>query len=299
MSENHLKHHLNANLDSNNNNFNFGTCCIFCGETAKKKDSQVDIVSDSFLQSIKNAMEKRNYDEWAEELSNRISSVSDLIGVKIVYHQNCRIGFRTNKPKPKNKTAPPTFEYKKGFLDVLTMMESNKQKQYSIIELIDKMNLFSNGNAYSFNQMKTNLLKHFGDDIIISTVRNKKSLVTFRSTCYEILDNFYEASNNENEKQLIIKRASDFIFDDIKKVTPNKDFYPSASDISLNEAKKFLPETLLALLSNIITGHNASLKIVTIGQAIVQTAHRENVLSPLQIGLAAQMHHFTGSRFVP
>lgn len=52
------------------------------------------------------------------------------------------------------------------------------------------------------------------------------------------------------------------------------------------------------LLSEIVNGNSALLKIVSIGHAIIQSNHRENVMSPLQIGLAAQMYHFTTSRYL-
>lgn len=67
--------------------------------------------------------------------------------------------------------------YKKGFLDIVNLI-GQKKRPYSIKELIDEMDSVSDGNAYSFNQMKANLIKHFGSEIIISTVSNKKTLVT-------------------------------------------------------------------------------------------------------------------------
>lgn len=304
VTENHLKSRFNSTQDTNNNGFNIENFCLFCGEAAKlnekKTKSGVDkaVVSSDFLKSIQNSVDKRKGDEWSKQVSSRISSISELTGVRVIFHTNCRIGFRTNKPMPNNnKSTHSAFEYKKGFLDTVNLIQTKKKPQYSIKELIDEMNTFSDGNAYSFNQMKTNLVKYFGEEIVISTFQNKKTLVTLRSTSYEILNDFYESSNTENEKNNRIIKTSETIFDDIKNVAPNKDFYPSSSKISLDEAKKFLPESLHLLLSRIIIGHNAPLKIVSIGQAIIQAAHRENVMCPLQIALATQMHYFTGSKY--
>lgn len=303
-----MEPHSKSNQDSNNNGFNIEKSCLFCGEAAnyneKKPKSGVEAVfiSKDFLQSIKNAMKKRNdEDEWTKQVSSTISSISEQTGVRGFFHTNCRIGFRTNKPIPKSKTSTRSVEsafvYKQGFLDVVNLIQTGKRAQYSIHELIGEMNIFSDGNGYSFNQMKTNLVKYFGDEIVISTFQNKKTLATLRSTSYKILNDFYESSNAENKKNNQIIEVSEAIFNDIKNVTPNKDFYPSSRDLTLNEAKNFLPASLQLLLSRIITGHNASLKIVSIGQAIVQAAHRENVMCPLQIALATQMHYFTGSKY--
>lgn len=254
-------------------------------------------ITEDFLQSIKNVLVKRPDDEWSQLVSSKICSDTELIGVNVVYHQNCRIGFRTNKSLPKNnKSTAPTFSYKKGFLDIVNLIRNKKKAQYSIKDLIDEMNIFSDGNAYSFNQMKTNLMQYFGNEIIISTFQNKRTLVTLQTTCHEILNEFYESSKTEMANHQVIRKASDVILDDIKSVAPNKCSYPSASDISLCDTQQFLPASLMLLLSHIITGYNSPLKIVSIGQAIVQACHRENVLAPLQLALAVQMHHFTGSK---
>lgn len=256
-------------------------------------------VSKEFEQSIESASKKRSDDdEWTKIVSSRMCSVPDFIGVKVIFHQNCRIGFRTNKPLPKTKTQTEisTFSYRKGFLDTVNLIRNRTKMQYSINELIDEMNKFSDGNAYSFNQMKTNLMQHFGDEVIISTYKNNKTLVTLQTTCYEILNEFYEYTKKETGNHRAIRKASNIILHEIKNVNHNKGHYPSPNDICLNDAKSFLPESLLMLLSNIITGHHALLKIVSIGQAIIQSGHRENVMSPLQIALAVQMHYFTGSK---
>lgn len=144
--------------------------------------------------------------------------------------------------------------------------------------------------------MKNNLVRHFGSDIIVSTYQNKKTLVTLQSTCYELLNECNEATTSEMETHRAILKVSDAIFQDIKNVPANKSFYPSPDEISLSAAQKFLPGNLYLLLSRIITGHNSSMKIVSIGQAIIQSGHRENVMSSLQLALAVQMHYFTGSK---
>lgn len=291
---------MNANLESNNNNeFNFETCCCFCGEIAKfvdrKKDVDKLIISETFLLSVKNASEKRSSDdEWTQEVLGRMRT--DLIGVNAVYHKNCRIGFRTNKPRPKNRSAPTAFNYKDGFLETVKLILAKNKLIYSINELIDEMNKLSDGNAYSFNQMKTNLIKYFGRDIVMSTYKNKQTMVILQANYDEILYEFHEFLKTETAIQRDIRKVSDVILQEIKNVTPNKFHYPSPSDINLNNGQIFLPKSLQLLLSHIITGHNSALKIVSIGQAIIQSNHRENVMSPLQLALAVQMHYFTGSK---
>lgn len=294
---------LNTVEDINNNgDYIAETSCFFCNKKAKQQSGKLDknvialVVSEDFLHSIESVLEKRCNDEWTQMVAIRIRSPSACIGGSILYHNNCRIGFRTNKPLSKSKTSTPSVvSYRNGFLDVVNLIR-NATRPYSIIELIDEMNGFSEGNGYSFNQMKHNLIQYFGNEVVVSTHQNKKTLVTLQSTCDEIINDYYEATLRETDTDRAISKVSDAILNDIKNIAPNKNFYPSSTDISLCNAHQLLPEKLHRLLSKLITGHNSSLKIASIGQAIIQSAHRENVLCPLQLALAVQMHYFTGSK---
>lgn len=262
------------------------------------KNVQDVIVTDKFVMSVLNAAEKRDDNEWTRAVLGRINTIPGWVGKRVLFHQNCRIGFRTKKQLPK-AVEETTFKFKEGFLEVVSLIRSNAKEIYSVNDLIaiGEMNRFSNGNAtYSFSQMKLNLIEHLGDEIVVSTHKNNQTLVTLRTTCNEILNDCYQASKTTSETHQIIRKASDIILRDIKNVPPNKSHYPTPGDITLTAAEQFLPESLFLFLSRIITGSKSSLKIASIGQAIIQTAHRENVMSPLQLALAVQMHYFTGSK---
>ena len=60
----------------------------------------------------------------------------------------------------------------------------------------------------------------------------------------------------------------------------------------------FLPELLILLLDTFIFGVDKKLKIAPIGQAIMQGTRPRVLIAPLQLGLAVQMHHSFGSRFL-
>ena len=60
----------------------------------------------------------------------------------------------------------------------------------------------------------------------------------------------------------------------------------------------FLPELLILLLDTFIFGVDKKLKIASIGQAIMQGTRPRVLIAPLQLGLAVQMHHNFGSRFL-
>ena len=79
----------------------------------------------------------------------------------------------------------------------------------------------------------------------------------------------------------------------------SKETYPLSSDMSSVEiAISFLSESLILLLDTLIIGVDKKLKIASIGQAIMQATRPRVLIAPLQLGLAVQMHHHFGSRFL-
>lgn len=100
------------------------------------------------------------------------------------------------------------------------------------------------------------------------------------------------------ENQKIIKNAAKLIKSDVVKIPGNKDVYPTADDLGNMELQKsFLPESLTVMLKEWFTDKNHELKMVSIGQAIVQAIRPRALIAPLQFGLGVQVHHQFCSRF--
>ena len=79
----------------------------------------------------------------------------------------------------------------------------------------------------------------------------------------------------------------------------SKETYPLSSGMSSVEiAISFLPESLTLLLDTLIDGADKKLRIASIDQAIMQATRPRALMAPLQLGLAVQMHHHFGSRFL-
>ena len=155
--------------------------------------------------------------------------------------------------------------------------------------------------AYGFTYMKSSLLNHFGSDIIITEIKGKRNIVTFKRTCDTILHDFYNAPKDQDpivEKMRIIKTAAKLIKNDIKFLPPTGNTYPSKSEMS-DETKclQFIPDTLKSLLQDVMTRRD-SLKIASVGQAIMQASRPRGILCPLQLGTALQLHHHYKSRFL-
>ncbi|VDI53290.1 Hypothetical predicted protein [Mytilus galloprovincialis] len=110
---------------------------------------------------------------------------------------------------------------------------------------------------------------------------------------------FINASDPESEKMNIIKAAASLIKSDIKSKIGTKTEYPSVSDVeSLECNEHYLPDSLRLFLNSLISTCNHSLKLSAIGQTIIQATRPRSLIAPLQIGLAVQMHHHFGSRFL-
>ncbi len=155
--------------------------------------------------------------------------------------------------------------------------------------------------AFSAKYMKIKLKEEFGSDIVIGTLKGKPSVVMFKTNVDSLLNEFYSQPRNENpeqEKLTLIDTVAKMIRNDIKDIEQDGTIYPSSIEMSNSEtALSFLPNALRALLQNIMIS-SSDVKVASIGQSIVQAAKPRSVLAPLQLGLALQVHHHFGSRFL-
>ncbi|CAC5372533.1 unnamed protein product [Mytilus coruscus] len=157
--------------------------------------------------------------------------------------------------------------------------------------------------AYGVQHMKNKLKEHFGDEIIISEINGKQNVVTFRNTVRSILHEFYEQTNTNRSidegNKSIIKAAAKILKSEIlSSETSIKALYPSPDELSAQNNMKYVPESLQTLLQTIFSGKDTRLKIMSIGQSIVQAAAPRMFMLPLQLALGVQLHHNFSSRFL-
>ncbi|XP_071168115.1 uncharacterized protein [Mytilus edulis] len=227
--------------------FDFKHHCLFCGNEAtdsKKKDKNVfQVRTDDFDSHIQDACDLRN-DDWAAEVRGRLESVSDLHAADAVYHQACSVNFCTckNTPvfrspispdaKPENKRGRPALQ-EDGFYKIVDFLKHHDDEQISISDLVEKMNEMCDGNAYSQMYLKKRLKQHFGDEIIITDIPGRKSVVTLRETVTTcILQDYYQRPSNLNpddEKRALIRAAAKLIKSDIRSVDTTKSYLSNSS----------------------------------------------------------------------
>lgn len=305
---------LAQNLRSQKECFDFAKCCLFCGKEAnldsRSGPKVYPVRTLDFERTIFQVCSQR-CDEWADIVRSRLEFVSDLPAADAVYHQNCSLCFRSRKRPPQFtqshqgnkqvKLGRPKDERKaEAFEKVATYLVQNENEQITVNDLIIKMKEFTD-DAYSHPTMKQELQNYFGEQLIVTEVNGKSNVVTFRKTASSSLHNFYakKVKDEDAQKELILKTAAELLKNDIRAVPTSRAMYPSDDDISSRGAKlEFVPKSLQILLENIFSGKETSVKVSSIGQAIMQASRPRLLLCPLQIGLAVQMHHCFDSKFL-
>ena len=209
-------------------------------------------------------------------MKGRFNSINDLFAADAVYHQVCSVNFRTNKSIPHQFATEECPQAKRGrpqkeaFLKVAAYLQENDDEQKTISDLIEKMKQYlmdsgSDCTSYRFTYMKNKLKEHFGDELVITEISGKSSIVTLKTTAASILHNFYCHSKLEDcnaDKLRVIKTAAKLIKSDIQSVNQIKDSYASCHELSsVEEAVSFLPESLQLMLSTLFTFKGEQVKL--------------------------------------
>ena len=303
--------------------FSFKTDCFFCGTKVelglnskrKRLGEAFRVTTVETKDTILKICSERN-DDWSETIRARLMNVHDLPAADAIYHQTCNVNFRTNRQLPqvyeadelpvmkKRKIGRPQNEEKnQAFVKVTKFLEENDDEQITVGDLVEKMKEYLNdteSEAYGRSHMKTKLLEYFGDKIIITDINGKPNVVTFKTTATAILQEFHaheDVLDIKEEQENIIKTAAKLIKNDLKSIPTSSDSYPTITTDAESHAR-YLPASLSTFLSVLNSEKNNTLKVASIGQAIVQAARPRVVIAPLQIGLAVQLHHNFASRFL-
>jgi len=308
-------------LRSQQNRFEYSRNCLFCGTgdsfNGRKKEYILTAVrSLEFKEQILQASLSCP-DAWRLQVRSRLEFVADLPAADAVYHQACNVNFRTGKQIPKRFVheesvlknvklgRPHESLQKEAFEQIIEYLEQYDDEQVTVDDLVHKMDDYLKGTgatAYSSKHMKNQIEKYFGEKIIITAVNGKKNVVTLWSAASSILQDFYASpkqTDPECEKHRIISTAAKFIKSDIKAMQQQKEVYPGSDEMSsVENATAFVPESLQILMKLLLTSNDTEVKLASLGQAIVQATRPRVLISPLQLGLAVQLHHQFGSRFL-
>ena len=294
--------------------FNYKNHCLFCATPiGEDRDQKRNVQTLEFRDTMLRICHTRQ-DKWSSQVQARLLNVFDLPAAESVYHQRCSINFRTKCQIPatyspgvdvkKRKIGrPKDTEKTEAFFGAVDYLQENDDETLTINDLVERMKAILSDpcDAYSGKYMKSKLLQHFGERIIVTEINGRPNVVTFRTTVNNVIQDLHNQKQQDpqTEKLNIIKAAAKLIREDIKAFQSNNDYYPSSDDIaSIDKNVEYLPQSLKLLLQTLFTGKNIDIKLASIGQAIIQATRPKVLMAPLQIGLGVQLHHHFGSRFL-
>ena len=285
--------------------FNFKDNCMFCGQIIKnfeerKKMAVIPVRTFQFRETILKVCNTRS-DLWAANVHARLLSVIDLPAAEARYHQVCSVNFRTGSSMSVKYTSdgagglstsvgrPVDNDTSDAFVKTCAWLQKNCQEPISVSDLVEKMRTFvpHGSEPYTSRHMKKKLQDWFGDNIIISGTDGRYNMITFGKTVSNIILDYHKENRLEDpdeEKFRLIEFAAKLIRTEINLLYKNKEYYPSASEISSNdENKSYLPPVLLTFLKTLIGDKLNVLKQVSIGQAIMQACRPCSLICPIPL----------------
>ena len=298
-------------------NFNITSDCMFCAQLVTVDERHVDrsdgwkIRTKDFDCSIRKICNERN-DEWSMLVLSRLnSSISDLHAADAVYHNCCSVNFRTGKLIPskydvgsnevsckRRKLGKPVDVIRTEAYDrTIEYFMVNDDTQFTLKDFSIKMSEFlidEQAEPYGLTFLRARLYETLGDGVVITNHSGKEGVVTFRQTAESILNEYHNMPNPssvEDERDRIITAAAKIIKNEMKEIYTPMDSYPGTETIcDVHNCLRFIPPALQLLLSLLVTCLQPSLKIASIGQAIIQASRPRAILAPLQIASGIQLH---------
>ena len=207
--------------------------------------------------------------------------------------------------KRRKSGRPVNDEQDQAFVKICALLQSNDEEQYTISKLVHEMDrhlMDTDSVPYGNQYMKSKLKEKYGDSIHISETGGFHGIVTMREKTDSIPRSYFQNANDgdqESQKMALIETAARLIKSDIKaNVPPMRDVYPDASQLKLEPSLQFIPDSLTQMLNLLCVGNDTQRKVAAIGQCVFQAVRPRAVIAPLQIGLAAQVHHLHRSKFL-
>ena len=210
---------------------------------------------------------KTRSDAWSSSVQGRIEYFGrDLHAADCMYHHSCDVDFRTRRDVPmQHSTEPSTSKRTKvgrpknvyqqeAFLEMCAYFEDNDEEQLSPTDLANRMKEYLQDDdyvAYGNRYLRSKLLEHYGNAICIAEGDGLSDIVTFREKTSEILRNYFNTPNGDDDedtkKRAIVEAAAKLIKSDIKTmITPSVEEYPTSADVTLESALEYGKLTLSA-----------------------------------------------------
>lgn len=296
--------------------FNFKTHCLFCADIAddckeKKKPQERRrgglhyVRTKEIINTIKEvAVEKK--DELCDLVLSRVGDEIDLIAAEARYHGDCFVAFCRQYKRRKQDCSgrPVDNERHEVFLKLCKFMEDDEDCQFSLSMLEEKMETLCDkeeqGCAYHKKHLKRKLLDHFGDNIIITEIKGKESVVCLREETDRVVwDKWYSErrTNTEEDRIRVVTAAAKIIHDELTCQAYDTDHYICNKNV--NDDQSLIPSSLQIFLDIIIGAQSSKSKErkkKAIAQAIISAARPRSFIAPVLLHVGVYLHRHFASR---
>ena len=279
--------------------FDIKTDCLFCSESimqdnklsSNRKKAVSNVETLEFQASILKRAQERQ-DKWGNETAERVQHAHDLVAAEAKYHRQCAQTF-LKRPWRNETNNSDNNSKEKAFNLLCDFLDDNDECQYPLQELLERMTSFLDGNeGYSVTYLERKLKSHYGDEIVITSIPGKSSVVSFRDKAHKILhekwvtDKVFDA-NSQTDR--IIDMAASIILNDIRLTVYDCDEYTTLETTENGEA--LIPSSLKRFLHKLVDGkgkkHTVSdRKCTSIAHAIIAASRPRSFVSPLLLGIA-------------
>lgn len=312
--------------------FDYKKCCYYCGHEITSRVRYAKQYSNSSIIEVRKLLLKiadDRKDNWATLVTGRLQAIADLPAADGIYHHVCDSSYRTGRnipskyasSQPANVEKSPHLQKnatistpkhgrkintikKDAFDKVKTYLEDNDDETNTLLNLVEKMKEFLADDGvepYTTKYMQEMLETEYGDNILITKLTGLSNVVTLHRNAEKIVQEFHSANAKKlsfiDEKHQIIKVAAKLIKEDIKSIKKNSEYYPTSSEMSVDESYDFLPSTLQIFLKEVFVEKNNTVKMAFIGQSVMQAARPRALLCPLLFGLSSDFHNHFQSRY--
>jgi hypothetical protein len=134
---------------------------------------------------------------------------------------------------------------------IYSYLEQNSEEyQFSLDELMTKI---EGDYRPHIKTVKAQLLKKYGDDILIAVTANKAPVVCFRNTGFKLLTEAWYSQKSDNkteERRPIVKTAAAIVIEDIRSRVYETKHYPPLDNFLKMLSQ--VPETLRIFLDDVI-----------------------------------------------
>ena len=154
---------------------------------------------------------------------------------------------------------------------------------------------------YSVKYFKQKLKEYYGDDIIITSITGKESIVSFRDTAHRLLREKWvtDITGQSCENDSIIDMAATIIRNDIRLSVCDLSQYPTMEDTENGDS--LIPMSLKRFLRKLLDPKEKQFTVVkrrctAIGQAIISACRPKSFISPVLLAISLYIHRKYASR---